>query len=352
MGIDISPAQLSNILIQNKESFHQEKEEILKAGLVFSKFLNADDTGARHDGKNGYCTAIGSPLFTYFESTGSKSRINFLKILQGKEELYALTEEAINYAFEHGIGEKSLAALEKHKGKQFQESAFWENFLKKQKIESEKDRRIATEAALLGGALEKGVNPFLITISDAARQFAIFLNGLCWVHEERHYRKLIPLSDVEKIELEMVRSDIWDFYEALKEYKKKPTLVLQKTLEDRFDQIFGKAYKSAAINSLLANTRSRKDGLLLVLKYPFIPLHNNDCERDIREYAKRRKISGGTRSEAGRKARDTFASLKKTCMKLGISFCDYLKDRLVNAKKIPRMKDLIEQKSQASPASF
>ena len=352
MGIDISPAQLSNILIQNKESFHQEKEEILKAGLVFSKFLNADDTGARHDGKNGYCTAIGSPLFTYFESTGSKSRINFLKILQGKEELYALTEESLNYAFEHGIGEKSLAALERHKGKQFQESAFWENFLKKQKIESEKDRRIATEAALLGGALEKGVNPFLITISDAARQFAIFLNGLCWVHEERHYRKLIPLSDVEKIELEMVRSDIWDFYEALKEYKKKPTLVLQKTLEDRFDQIFGKAYKSAAINSLLANTRSRKDGLLLVLKYPFIPLHNNDCERDIREYAKRRKISGGTRSEAGRKARDTFASLKKTCMKLGISFCDYLKDRLVNAKKIPRMKDLIEQKSQASPASF
>src|SRR3989338_1809382 len=63
MGIDISSAQLSNILIKNKEAFHNEKQEVLKAGLENSPFLNTDDTGARHDGKNGYCTAIGSPLF-------------------------------------------------------------------------------------------------------------------------------------------------------------------------------------------------------------------------------------------------------------------------------------------------
>jgi hypothetical protein len=47
----------------------------------------------------------------------------------------------------------------------------------------------------------------------------------------------------------------------------------------------------------LSNTKSRKEGLLLLLKYPFIPLHNNDSERDIREYVKKRKISGSTRSE-------------------------------------------------------
>ena len=78
----------------------------------------------------------------------------------------------------------------------------------------------------------------------------------------------------------------------------------------------------------------------MVLKYPFIPLHNNDCERDIREYVKRRKISGSTRSEAGRKARDTFTSLKKTCMKLGINFYDYLKDRLIDKSTIPKLKTL------------
>ena len=55
-----------------------------------------------------------------------------------------------------------------------------------------------------------------------------------------------------------------------------------------------------------------------------MPLHNNDSERDIREYVKKRKISGSTRSDLGRKARDTFTSLKKTCGKLGVCFWDYL----------------------------
>ncbi|GAM52221.1 hypothetical protein EBME_0684 [bacterium endosymbiont of Mortierella elongata FMR23-6] len=43
---------------------------------------------------------------------------------------------------------------------------------------------------------------------------------------------------------------------------------------------------------------------------------------------KKQKISGGTRSELGRQCRDTFFSLKKTCRKLGISFWDYLTDRI------------------------
>jgi hypothetical protein len=72
-----------------------------------------------------------------------------------------------------------------------------------------------------------------------------------------------------------------------------------------------------------------------VLDKPYLPLHNNLSERDIRDYVKKRKISGSTRSDEGRRARDTFASLKKTCRKLGISFLDYLKDRLVGSGDIP-----------------
>jgi hypothetical protein len=97
----------------------------------------------------------------------------------------------------------------------------------------------------------------------------------------------------------------------LLEYKKDPKISNQEVLSKRFDNIFGKKYKSSAINEFLAHTRSRKEGLLLVLKYPFIPLHNNDSERDIREYVKKRKISGSTRSKEGRQARDTFTMFKK-----------------------------------------
>jgi len=42
----------------------------------------------------------------------------------------------------------------------------------------------------------------------------------------------------------------------------------------------------------------------------------------------RRKISGGTHSDQGRDARDTMLSMMKTCNKLGVSFWDYLGDRL------------------------
>ncbi len=62
---------------------------------------------------------------------------------------------------------------------------------------------------------------------------------------------------------------------------------------------------------------------------------------DIREYVKRRKISGSTRSDLGRRCRDTFISLKKTCRKLGVPFWDYLLDRISNKNEIPELYDLI-----------
>lgn len=348
LGIDMSAAELSNILIKGKEEFHQEKEEIREAGIEHSDYVNADDTSSRHQGKNGYCTAIGSPLFSYFQSTGSKSRINFLQILQGPNELYVINEECLNYAFERGLTDQSLDLLERNEGRQFTSRTSWDGFLKKLGIVKEGDIRTATESGLVGGAFKKGINlTDLPVISDAAPQFSVLVNGLCWVHEDRHYRKLIPVSEKERLEIDKVRSEIWDLYEALKEYRQCPTPEQQNRLSKRFDEIFGAKYKSQELMHLMAMTRSRKMGLLQVLKYPFLVLHNNDCERDIREYAKRRKISGSTRSELGRKARDTFTSLKKTCQKHCIAFFTYVYDRLTDARTIPRLADLIIQKAQA-----
>ena len=51
-------------------------------------------------------------------------------------------------------------------------------------------------------------------------------------------------------------------------------------------------------------------------------------ENDIRACVTKRKISGGTMSEAGRNARDVMLGLMKTCRKLGVSFFVYLGDRL------------------------
>jgi len=80
-------------------------------------------------------------------------------------------------------------------------------------------------------------------------------------------------------------------------------------------------------------------------------LHNNAAESDIRDYVKKRKISGSTRSDDGRRCRDTFASLKKTCRKLSVGFWDYLRDRIRGLGQMPRLADLIRQRAAEAIAT-
>jgi hypothetical protein len=80
-GIQISEGQLNNILIKAKDVYHAEKRNIFEAGCRSASYLQADDTGNRHIGKNGYCTYIGNDNFAFYESSYSKSRLNFLRCL-------------------------------------------------------------------------------------------------------------------------------------------------------------------------------------------------------------------------------------------------------------------------------
>jgi hypothetical protein len=82
---------------------------------------------------------------------------------------------------------------------------------------------------------------------------------------------------------------------------------------------------------------AKREEFLTVLEYPHLPLHNNLAQNDIREYARLRKISAGTRSDLGRRCRDTFLSLKKTCRMLGVRFSEYLRNRLAGTRVIPRL---------------
>jgi hypothetical protein len=97
---------------------------------------------------------------------------------------------------------------------------------------------------------------------------------------------------------------------------------------------------------LLARLARRKNELLRVLERPEIPLHTNASENDLRAWVIKRKISGGTMSADGRMARDVMLGLSKTCRKLGLSFFDYLGDRLglnPDQPKIPPLATLVSQ---------
>ena len=109
---------------------------------------------------------------------------------------------------------------------------------------------------------------------------------------------------------------------------------------------------SDVFNRALSLIYNKKKELLKVLDRPEIPIHNNGSEQEIREYVKRRKISGGTRSEAGKACRDTFTSLKKTCYKLGVSFWDYLKGRLGIENPVKYLPVLVEEKNTAFTRTF
>jgi len=86
-----------------------------------------------------------------------------------------------------------------------------------------------------------------------------------------------------------------------------------------------------------------------VLDRPAIPLHTNGSENDLRAHVTKRKISGGTQSEAGRVARDVLLGLLKTCQKLGVSFFAYLGHRLgvPAAVDVPPLAHLIRARAAA-----
>jgi hypothetical protein len=346
-GMKISSGQLHRLITEGKESFHREKDEILQVGLRVSRHIHVDDTGARHRGKNSTVTHIGNEWFAWFETTESKSRINFLELLRAGHTDYVLNGEALEYITAQKLPAEPLAKLAAAAGQVFADLTGWQAALKGWGITKERHVRIATEGALLGSVLEHGFNRDLAIISDDAGQFNVLLHALCWIHAERVLAKLIGFNDSQRQALEQVRTEVWQLYRDLKAYQAEPTPEVKQALEDRFDALCTTHTCFTSLNLALKRMQHNKRELLLVLERPDLPLHNNLSEGDIREYVKRRKISGGTRSDNGRRGRDTFASLKKTCRKLGISFWSYLNDRLRGQNRIPALPRLIEARAQS-----
>lgn len=350
-GIDISSGQISQLLTEGKERFHVEKEALLTAGINHSDYIHVDDTGSRHDGKNGYCTHIGNESFAWFSSTRSKSRINFLELLRGAAVDYIINPAALDYMRAQGLPQELLEMIEHSEEPVFDNEKGWTEYLAKLKITNKRHIRIATEGALLGTLAACGFPPDLVIISDDAGQFNILLHALCWIHADRVFQRILPLNDIHTKELNWVRSQIWEIYSDLKRYKYDQDPDLKTAINAHFDELCRTKTTFATLNQALKRLARNKQELLLVLERPDIPLHNNLSERDIREYVIKRKISGSTRSENGRRCRDTFTSLKKTCKKQGIAFWDFLLDRLRREHRLPYLPDLLGGKVCLVPSS-
>lgn len=293
-GIDISAGEINHLLPADKDDFHQEKNEVLKTGLAMSDYVTVDDSGARHQGKNGYVTQIGNDHFAWFESTASKSRINFLQLLCAGDKGYRINDDALAYWHNQKLPQTPLSRLLSSAQPYFTDAMQWEKHLDERGITSARHRRIATEGALLGNVQHDRRCQNLVIVSDDAGQFNILLHALCGIHTERLIHTLIPLNQGHREDIARVRGNIWDFYRDLKDYKDQPTADQKARLETRFDTIFSQTTRYALLNQALKRTHKNKSELLRVLERPEIPLHTNGSETDIRDYVKKKKVSGGT----------------------------------------------------------
>jgi hypothetical protein len=339
MGVEISKRQIVRILTEDTELFREEARAVLRAAFAKAKWIAVDDTGARHKGKNGYCTQIGNNDFTFFATTTSKSRINFLALLRAGYTDYVLNDFAFDSMKKRNMPDWAIAKLEEHSQRHFADEAAWVNHLVERGLVNIKvhpnPELVATEGALWGAVMEHGFLKDAVILSDDAGQFNVGTHALCWVHAERLIYKLDALCEAMSLAKEDIRSLVWAFYKDLKAYKKAPAAGDKSDLSRQFDAIFGTKSGYVALDRLLERLRNNKPELLVVLDRSETPLNTNGSENDIRTQVTRRKISATTRSDNGRDSKDAFLSLLKTCKKLRISYWDYLGDRLGIPPPIP-----------------
>src|SRR5688572_2549287 len=346
LGVRISKGQIVTLLTANKDVFHAEKDALLEAGLATAAWVTVDDTGARHAGANEYTTHIGNDRFAWFATRPSKSRLNFLNLLRAGDPNYVINAAALAYLIEHDVPESIVAALLAAGPRSFADDAAWQAHLDSFGLGAGQRRRV-TEAALVGAIVARGLLIDTVIVSDDAGQFDVFQHALCWIHAERHLRRIVCVTDEQHRLVSVQRQLVWWFYADLKLYKDDPTAIRRTALRQRFDRIFTRVTGFAELDQAVARTHANKDELLLVLDRPDIPLHTNGSENAVRSFVTKRRISGD--SAAGKQARDTFLSLLKTCSKLAISFWDYLGARLKipDANRVPWLPDLVRQRAIA-----
>jgi Transposase IS66 family len=350
IGILISKRQVVRLLNAGQGAFLDEAREVLRAGLSAAGWVSVDDTGARHQHQNGVCTQLGNDHFAAFATTASKSRLNFLEVLRAGFTDYVVNAEALAYMRQRSLAGPVIARLAEHPEHRFPDAAAWRRHLERLGIAAltvtPDPVKIATEGAVWGSVKAHGLLPDTVILSDDAGQFALDRHALCWVHAERLVHKLDTFTDRQHAAQQLVRALIWWLYADLKAYKRAPDRRRRYELRARFDRIFRRRTGFATLDRLLARLHANKEELLLVLERPEVPLHTNGSERDLRPQVVKRKISGGTRSEAGRACRDAFLGLLLTCAKLGVSFWAYLGHRLgVPGADAPYLPDLVRVRS-------
>src|SRR5665647_733958 len=351
VGIQISAGEISNLLIKKQESFHAEKDAVYEAGLQSSPWQQTDDTLTRVDGQNQHCHVVCNPVYTSYHTRASKERLSVLDVLRnGRKRLFRLNEETIGYLRGMPWSKVAWRKIQSWKSEQdWEEAAFLERLGEGLPRLSNQQRKTLIDAAAVAAYHAQRDYPVVqALVSDDAPQFNWLGQEmmLCWVHEGRHYKKLMPVIGLHRELLDDFLKQFWEYYHQLLDYCQNPTVEEHLRLETAFDDLFTNHSGYDALDQRIAKTKVKQDSLLLVLQYPELPLHNNASELGVRQRVRKRDVSFGPRTEDGKRAWDTFATLAETAKKLGVSFYRYLHDRISADNQIPLLADLVKKRAK------
>ena len=350
IGISISAGYLSNLLIKNHEDFQTEKNEVYSEGIASSPWQHFDQTSARVSGVNYTTNIICNPLYTVYFTTLKKDRLTVLKGLQNTNVLEVIlnqfTYELLDTFQIPQKFQSSLKLLPQEKVlNEVEFNTLLDNYLPKL---GPQQRTRVLEAAAIAYYRQQTVWPVVqVLVCDDAPQFKLLSAdlALCWVHEGRHYKKLSPLVGHHQRLLDQFLKSFWDYYRKLLAYRDAPNSQDAMKLRSEFMKIFSIESGYEQLDQRKRLTAAKIEELLLILEHPELPLHNNPAELGARTMVQRRNISYATQTSEGTLAWDTFLSLVATTRKLGISFFEYVRDRICELGQIGRLAQFIREKA-------
>ncbi len=347
-GIEISTGQVSNMVIHDQEPFHEEKAAVYEAGLRSSPWQQIDDTLTRVNGENQSCHVVCNPVYAAYFTRPSKNRLTVLDVLrQGRARQYCVNTETLAL-LEH----INMARQTRRRVEEWQSPAMLdeETFIARldtalPKITQRQRTWIITAAAIAAYHADTSHPVIHTLLCDDAPQFEWLTEDrmLCWVHEGRPYKKLRPFVAAHRTLVDEFLTKFWNYYRQLRTYQRAPTLEERERLDAEFDTLFATRTGFHKLDRRIAKTQAKKAALLVVLEHPELPLHNNAAELAVRHRVRKRDVSFGPRTPAGKEAWDTFMTLAATANKVGISFFAYLQDRIRGTHTIPPLADLVTQ---------
>jgi hypothetical protein len=351
-NVKISASTISAMLIKNNVGiFHKEKEEIYQAGLESTEHQQIDDTTANVNGKKYYTHIVCNDFYTAFFTEKKKDRLTILDVLRQFEvRTFCFNDETFNLLQQLKVSKKNINELRKlDRDREFTESEL-DKLLEKNlpTIGNITRTRILESAAIAAYHKERGYPVVKTLVCDDAPQFKLLTEslGLCWVHDGRHYKKLRPIVPLHKEKVEDFLTVYWNFYHELIEYKESPSEKFANELSEKYDKIFSTETGYGDLDERIKKTKQKKEELLLVLKYPVIPLHNNASELGARVVKRMQDVSLQLKTDEGVRARDSLMTVTETAKKLAINAYDYIYDRISKTFKMPSLANIIKGKTE------